>query len=129
MNKIISFSSFAQTDLILEKISLIKKELSNEKLSCKKLGDIEEEIQGLSLSMCNSLKTSSPISKNILVTFEENQLELSSLKFKCHSLFLDKKVDEITLKAQKLAYEFKQNKSTTKKNLRTQKKHYFTPPR
>ena len=44
MNKIISFSSFAQTDLIHEKISLIKKELSNEKLSCKKLGDIEEEI-------------------------------------------------------------------------------------
>lgn len=115
MNKIISFSSFTQKDLIHERISLIKKELSNEKLSCKKLGDIEEEIQDLSINICHSLQATSPISNNILETFEENQLELSTLKFKCHSLFLDKKVDQITLKAQKLAYEFKQNKSTTKK--------------
>lgn len=105
MGKIISFQPYIKSSLVEEKITRIKKELTKETLTERKLHELEKEIIGLTGSLSQEMAREVEVTSQLIVGFITQQTELSNLIFNCHTLSVDKKVDSLTCKAQHLTFE------------------------
>lgn len=105
MNKIINFSSAYEERCVEARILTIKKELNKERISSKKLRELQEELYHLSLEVTKTLQTQASLTQHAMSLFLETQVELGSLIYACQNLFIDKKVDRLTEHAQKIAQE------------------------
>lgn len=103
MSKIVDFSSVYEEACVAKRVDAIKKELKKEKISSKKLHHLQEELYHLSFSLANQLKHQSMLTQLAMHQFLIAQAELGALLFDCKNIFIDKKVDSLTIHARKIA--------------------------
>lgn len=122
MGKIISFLPYCESSSVGERISKIKKELSKDSLSERKLHLLEKEILGLTGSLSDQMKKEAELTSHLIFGFLSQQTELSYLVFDCHTRFVNKKVDTLTSKAHHLANELIEEEKILRKKVQQIKK-------
>ncbi|MBM3192404.1 MAG: hypothetical protein FJZ63_07140 [Chlamydiae bacterium] len=103
MSKILTFSSTHEESFIDATINKIKKDLNKPGLSKTKLHHVQKELDQLNHFLNENLRQQASLTQSAFTLFLKTQLEISSLAYDCQNLFINKCVDQLTEKAQKLA--------------------------